>query len=214
MRLTWSRASEDEERFEIGRRDTGKDWIIVHTVAAGKEEILDGELSAETTYGYRIRAVNEAGASEWSDPVEVTTPALPVPDTPFGVMAKATGPTSISITWIMPYPSCEQSFELEESLTGDENDFTAVLPAPGAGDRSYQRDGLQPQTTYYYRLRAVNTSGMSDYSGIASATTLKKDERLPDTPFDVIASALSESRIRISWAMPDPMPAEGFSLER
>ncbi len=214
VRLTWSRASEDEERFDIERHETGTDWMLAHTVAAGKETIDDEERSASTTYWYRIRAVNAAGPSDWSDAVEVTTPALPVPDTPFGVMARATGPTSIVVTWIMPYPSCEQAFELEESLTGDENDFTAVTPAPEGGDRSYTRGGLQPSTTYYYRLRAINSSGTSAYSDTASATTLKKDARLPAPPFDVRASALSDSRIRISWAMPDPTLAEGFTLER
>ncbi|PLX22888.1 MAG: hypothetical protein C0600_16130, partial [Ignavibacteria bacterium] len=214
VRLQWERGSENEDNFEIERRTTGAQWIIAHTVAAATTSIDDEALEAETTYWYRIRATNDVGVSDWTSEEEVTTLKLPIPDSPFGLMATATGPSSIALTWVMPDPSYEAGFELEESLTGDEGDFTAVIPSPGAGARTFHRKGLEPETTYYYRLRAVNSSGTSVYSKIVHATTLRKDERIPVTPFSVIASALSESKIRITWSMPDSCIAEAFSIER
>ena len=41
-------------------------------------EYSDTTLSAETTYEYRIRAVNAEGASDWSNVDDATTPAAPV----------------------------------------------------------------------------------------------------------------------------------------
>ena len=41
-------------------------------------EYSDTTVSAETTYEYRIRAVNAEGASDWSNVDDATTPAAPV----------------------------------------------------------------------------------------------------------------------------------------
>jgi hypothetical protein len=42
----------------------------------------------------------------------------------------------------------------------------------GAGVTSYEDAGLTANTEYFYRVRAENTAGNSDYSNTASATTL------------------------------------------
>ena len=57
--------------------------------------------------------------------------------------------------------------------------------------------GLQSSTTYFFRVRAVNSGGQSPWSNVASATTLAENQ--PAAPTELRAVALSKSRILLEW---------------
>jgi predicted phage tail protein len=57
--------------------------------------------------------------------------------------------------------------------------------------------GLQSSTTYFFRVRAVNSGGVSGWSNVASATTLAENQ--PAAPTDLRAVALTRSRILVEW---------------
>jgi len=57
-----------------------------------------------------------------------------------------------------------------ERKTGSGSYFQ--IATVGAGVTSYSNTALNASTTYYYRVRAYNAAGNSDYSNEASATTL------------------------------------------
>jgi titin len=57
--------------------------------------------------------------------------------------------------------------------------------------------GLEPSTTYFFRVAAVNSGGMGPWSNIASATTLGENQ--PAAPTELRAVALSHSRILLEW---------------
>ena len=86
----------------------------------------------------------------------------------------------------MPDPNTAEGFEVEQSLTGDEGSFSHIPPDPDAKDRSYTVDNLQPETTYYFRIRAVNRSGPSPYSNIADGKT--PGANFPAVPGNVLVS--------------------------
>ena len=58
---------------------------------------------------------------------------------------------------------------------------------------------LQPGTTRYYRVSAVNTAGAGRASNVASATT---DATVPGVPRNLTASADGTSEIDLSWQAP------------
>jgi hypothetical protein len=72
--LTWTDASDDETGFAV-ERDSGEGFEPLATAPADEESWADTTVSPATTYFYRLRAVNTDGASSWTGPVEVTTPA-------------------------------------------------------------------------------------------------------------------------------------------
>lgn len=70
--LTWTPQSTNHTIFKIERSLNGTNWTQIATPAAGATTHIDSGLSANTTYQYRIAALNDAGASPWSS-IAVTT---------------------------------------------------------------------------------------------------------------------------------------------
>ena len=72
--------------------------------------------------------------------------------------------------------------------------------------------GLSPNTTYYYRVAATNSAGTTNGSEM-SFTTL--DSTAPSVPQNLTATAISSSRIDLSWsASNDNVGVAGYRVYR
>ncbi|MDD2236140.1 MAG: C25 family cysteine peptidase [Kiritimatiellae bacterium] len=65
--LEWSDASTNETGFEIQRRIPPNDWTALTSTAAGVTQYLDTTVLSNTFHFYRLRAVNNEGASLFSN---------------------------------------------------------------------------------------------------------------------------------------------------
>jgi PKD repeat protein len=75
--LTWADRSDDESGFAIGRSTDGLTWPTTITTGANAGSYTDTGLPAKTTFYYRVRAVNAAGSSAYSNVSSATTQAAP-----------------------------------------------------------------------------------------------------------------------------------------
>lgn len=212
IRVTWQRGSENEDGYELERRADGSSWTLLQTAGPGDGDVRDENLMPSTTYWYRVRAYNDLGRSDWSTEASATTMNIPVPDTPFGVRANATGPHSINLQWVMPSPCTAETIEIEQSLTGDPGSYSGISANISGDDRSHEVAGLDADTEYFFRIRAVNASGPSTWSDAASARTAGAG--YPSTPRDFIARVQPELKIGLGWDMPAQSNEDGFTLER
>ena len=73
-RLTWTDASTNEAGFEIERNIDGTGWGALLGTAANTNAATVGDLAPETTYSFRIRAVNSAGSSGYTVATGITPP--------------------------------------------------------------------------------------------------------------------------------------------
>jgi len=89
------------------------------------------------------------------------------PAAPSGLTATAVSSSQIDLRW-QDNSDNEDGFKIERR-TGAES-YT-VIDTVGAEVENYSDTGLDPNTTYYYRVRAFNIAGYSGYSNEASATT-------------------------------------------
>jgi hypothetical protein len=96
-----------------------------------------------------------------------TPPATNPPAPPASLTATAVASNQINLAWL-DNATDEDGFKVERA-TNIIN--FAQFATVGANVTSGADNGLSPNTTYYYRLRAFNTAGDSPYSGIAQATT-------------------------------------------
>jgi fibronectin type 3 domain-containing protein len=71
-----------------------------------------------------------------------------------------------------------------------------------AGDTYYADSSLAAETTYYYRVKAVNSSDSSVFSSKAYATTSDATD-IPDIPYNIIATAVSPTQIDLRWDLVD-----------
>ena len=140
---------------------------------------MDMDLMAETEYMYRVKAVNAAGAGMWSDTAMDTTEATDTaPGVATAVTAMETSDTEITVTWGSPASDGGADitgYMVQRAYMGADNmmsEWMDVDPAHMGMDMMYMDTDLMPETTYYYRVAAMNSVGMGEYSdGTASATT-------------------------------------------
>lgn len=191
INLGWTDNSGNETSFEIERSTDNQNFTRIAVTGANATQYSDGSLQPATAYYYRIRAVNATGASPYSQTASARTLQLP-PSAPSSLTAAAAGSSQINLSW-KDNSGNEDGFELERSADGRSFSKIADLPANAA---SYQSGGLSPNTRYWYRLRARNNGGYSDYSNIADATT---QDVAPESPAELAATAVTYQQVNLSW---------------
>lgn len=204
IQVSWSDVSL-ETGYVLERKvgATGS-WTQVATPTANATSYKDSYLSSNTTYFYRLRAVNGLGSSPTTAEASARTFAT-VPGAPYFYSA---GATSGGVTLLWSGYGGEDNFVIERRLgtTG----AWSVIATPGGSARSYTDTTVQPETTYNYRIKAVNSAGESGYSSVVSVTTPALPK--PDAPTGLTARVLSASSVRISWR--DVAIETGYRLER
>jgi hypothetical protein len=77
--LTWNDNSDNESGFEIERSTTGSGgpFTLLTTVGTDVESHADSGLTAQSEYCYRVRAINAAGESTYTNVDCATTPEQP-----------------------------------------------------------------------------------------------------------------------------------------
>lgn len=117
--------------------------------------------------GTRDMAVSSGTHTSRSVSIAVQEGAAP-DGAPSGLNAVAVSETQINLTWT-DNSTDEDEFKIERSPDGA-GSWVEIDTNP-ADDTTYSDTGLTLSTTYYYRVRASNTGGDTDYSNTASATT-------------------------------------------
>ena len=151
----------------------------------------DTGLTPLTTYFYRVSAVTSRGEGDQSNPAQATTPAESVVPPPGGLQAYPSGSNSIQISWIAVPEATSYKIFRSSSASGT---FTALNVSTAT---SYTDSGLNPSTTYYYKISAVHSKGESEQSSVVSAAT--PAEALIQPPGGLSAAAQGTSSIQISW---------------
>lgn len=195
---TWTDNSSTEDNFEV-QLALDSDFtsgVQTDTLAADSTSKSWTGLDPSTQYFVRVRAVNAAGASDWSATASDTTNSeASAPNAPSGNTATAVDDSQIDESWT-DNSGDEDGFEVQIAL---DSGFTDGLQTDtvGANVTSKSWTGLSDGTTYYTRVRAFNTSGSSSWSNTDSATTTAV---APDgAPSDNSLSATSATDAFQSW---------------
>lgn len=195
VNLSWADGSGNETGFEIQQSPDGVAWNTIGTAPENATTYQVAGLNGATRYYYRVQAVNGVGPSGYTEPVNVLTPAAPVPppSAPTGLTATAVSATQINLTWTNTATTAT-GYEVDQSPDGTGN-WTKIGDAP-ASATTYQNTGLTPNTRYFYRVRAVNQGGGAN-SNVANAIT---PDVAPAAPIRLTAQAASYSAVSLSWS--------------
>lgn len=124
-----------------------------------------GPFTSGATYYYRIVAYNAVGESS----VVAASAKYPFPPpTPMNVTIQKIYPTEIDLAWTKTTDAI--GYSVERSLSSSSG--FVEINRMGQGSILFPSRNLNPNTTYYYRVRSYNGAGYSAYSPVVSATTL------------------------------------------
>jgi fibronectin type 3 domain-containing protein len=187
--LSWEDRSGNETGFEITRTSSGASPRTFR-IGANTTSFSDAGLAEDTRYTYVVRAFNGIGLSEPSNEASETTLDSP-PSAPTNLVATAVGSSRIDLDW---GPADDpDGYEIQRSLDGLA--WTSLGRRAGTVTEASIL-GLEPETTYFFRVRAFNSGGDGPFSNIASART---GAAVPSAPTGLRATTVSRSRIDLTW---------------
>jgi endoglucanase len=95
------------------------------------------------------------------------------PPAPAGLVATAISSSQINLNWngVTPPPNCGVTYNIYSSQLANFLPTQQTRIASGVAGNTFQSTGLQPNTTYYYIVRATDSVGESSNSNRASAKT-------------------------------------------
>ena len=176
--LSWDDPQDDSiTGYVILRRnrattDPGEFTELVADTGSAATTYTDNEVAAETLYTYRIKAINDHGVSEISRWVRADTPAPPVPAKPTGLTA-AVSHDQVVLSWDDPQDDSITGYVILRRNRGttEPGEFTELVADTGSAATTYTDHEVEADTSYTYRIKAINEHGVSELSRWARADT-------------------------------------------
>ena len=223
--------------YQIFRRDrdvhdTGEFVTIEENTGSAAASYTDDTVEPETRYVYRVKAVNQHGASTWSNFVRADTPAAPDPAdlAPSGLEVSLVE-NRVTLTWDAPASDAASvtGYEILRRRPNDgEAALTTLVADTGNAETGYTDDTAnEPGVSYTYRVRALRDgeqSKVSNYDRIdlpddyAQDTPEPEEEPSPEAlaPSGLTAEAAEDGGVALSWTAPaeDAGSVTGYEVLR
>jgi titin len=191
--LSWTNNATNADGFYIERSTDGSNFSQIDSVAATVTSYTDTNgLTPGTLYYYRIRAYNSAGASDYSNTASAVA-AIGLPFAPTNLTATGVSGSEIDLSWTNVALNAD-GILIERSADGV--NFTQIASLAATASSYQDTGGLISQATYYYRVRAYNSAGNSDYSNTASAAA---EGPIPAKPTNLNGSIVSSTSVYLTW---------------
>ncbi|XP_064477865.1 protein sidekick-like isoform X1 [Ornithodoros turicata] len=181
-------------------------WRDVGKVEPGATTHTAVGLRPATRYQFRLRALNDLGASPWSEPSQEmsTHPAAPG-QPPSSIVVTPYTTTSITVAWKgLPKEawngdSLNAGYRVEYCPAGEARDCQSQQLL-GHNSATLTIDGLERDRIYEVRVRAFNGQGEGPPSG---PITVYVGEAVPTgRPRKVQLQALSSTEVNVTWLPP------------
>ncbi|MBI2830514.1 MAG: hypothetical protein HYX81_05075 [Chloroflexi bacterium] len=216
VNLTWLDNSTDEKNFQVERaNDTaftaGLRTFKVNGVngTGSTVSVTDNSVVAGQVFFYRVVAIDNLGTV--SAPSNVVRVDFVVPAAPTNLVAVVAGPNRVELTWTDNAIN-ETSYDVDRAT--DTNFVNRVsFEFQPANSTSFVDTTAQANTTYFYRVQAVNPVGDSPLSNVVTVTTTAAPTVPPSAPTSLVATAVSATQVNLSWTDTSTTEA-GFRIER
>ena len=236
--LAWDDPSDASiTHYQIFRRDrdvhdAGEFVTIQENTGSAAASYTDDTVEPEKRYVYRVKAVNQHGASTWSDFVRADTPAAPDPAdlAPSGLEVSLVE-NRVTLTWDAPASDAASvtGYEILRRRPNDgEAALTTLVADTGNAETGYTDDTAnEPGVRYTYRVKALRDgeqSKVSNYDRIdlpddyAQDTPEPEEEPSPEAlaPSGLTAEAAKGGGVALSWTAPtdDAGSVTGYEVLR
>ena len=223
--------------YQIFRRDrdvhdAGEFVTINENTGSAAASYTDDTVEPETRYVYRVKAVNQHGASTWSDFVRADTPAAPDPAdlAPSGLEVSLVE-NRVTLTWDAPASDAASvtGYEILRRRPNDgEAALTTLVADTGNAETGYTDDTAnEPGVRYTYRVKALRDgeqSKVSNYDRIDLPEDYAQDSSGSDEPTPSpealapsgLTAAVEDGGVALSWTAPaeDAGSVTGYEVLR
>ena len=206
VELTW-----DAHRYPLTvsgyeyKQDSG-DWNAITGSDSSTHSHTVTGLTKDTAYTFAIRAVNGAGSTE-SDSRSVTIIGQPTKPDSFTAVA---GDEQVWLGWRSPADFTISGYEYQQKTGGDFSDDWTSIPGSRSGTTFYIVTGLTNDTSYTFRVRAVNAAGGSDAS-VEKPATPGEASSAPGVPEGFAARQTGDGQVELTWgASSNPLNVTGY----
>ncbi|MFP4016794.1 MAG: fibronectin type III domain-containing protein, partial [Halanaerobiales bacterium] len=159
IEISWSDNSNNEIAFILERQNDSGEWQELNRINPDINSCIDKNLQPAGYYNYRIKAVNSAGSSGYSNEISVTTFDEPVPVT--DLSWEVISASQIKVEW--EDISNEDSYMVElfectengEIIDGEALDTQVLL----GNITYYYFVNLEPGKEYKARVTSINGQG-------------------------------------------------------
>lgn len=193
--LFWNDNSLDETAFEIERCIGAgcTDFALIATRDGNISSMNDVGLAEVTTYSYRVRAVNAAGASEYSNVASATTSY----NRPNGQVISIAGTFAngaVELTWTENATN-ETRYEIERYEIGAGGTAFVVIATVAPDTTSFVDTTALRGTTYLYRAVPWR---FDMFGGAPVVATVETGVGIAG-PTSVLAKDTSRTSVHITW---------------
>jgi chitodextrinase len=215
INLNWSASTDNVgvSGYRIERCAGAGCGNFAEFATTGSTSYSVGSLASATSYSFRVRAYDAVPLNGgYSPTASATTQDNTPPSAPASLSATAASGTQINLSWSAASDNVGVVEYFVESCQGGGCGNFALLTTTSS--TSYNVTSLSPATSYSYRVRARDAfPNYGGYSPTSSATTI--DTVTPSTPTGLTATAISETRIDLTWAASsDNVAVVGYQVER
>ena len=196
VRLEWEPSADPLAIVRFDYTDDGTNWKEATGSHSTTASYTVSDLTVGTTYTFAVRAVNSAGEGVSSDPWSVTIAAAP--DRPTALTAVA-GDEQVELSW--RYSGGQTSttgFQYQQKTEGDFGDDWTDVTGSTWTTTSHIVTGLTNDTTYTFRVRAVNVTIGSDTTNEEDATPSASGSR-PARPTNFNAEQTGVGQVELTW---------------
>jgi len=173
LTISWTDNLDNETGFEVYRSTSATGtYGIIATTGANVTSYTDTTVTANKSYFYLLKAINNYGTSGATAYATGKTLALPAkPTAPSTLTATAAAGNRINLQW-KDNSTNEDAFDVYRSANTNANYvLIATLPSNGTTQATYVDSALFANAKYYYKVTARNDGG-GNTSNQVTATTL------------------------------------------
>ncbi len=170
VNLVWE-ASEGAETYHV-QVATASDFsiMIIDSSDIASTMLSVSGFNHDKNYYWRVRAGNIGGESDWSAEWNFTT-IVEIPAVP-SLVTPEDGEINVSVDAMLGWEAADRAESYQVQISEISNFSEMFFDSSGIGNNSLSINSLDSMTTYYWRVRAMNSGGESSWSAIWNFTTV------------------------------------------
>jgi hypothetical protein len=198
MTLAWDTvAGATTYGVELDTTNSVFDNVILHVDTVTQSSMILIGLQNATTYFWRVRSINDNGISQYSSPRSFTT-IVDTPDVPINTQPND-GAIDLPLTFALSWDPAPRATSYGVQVSAANNFSSFILNTDTISQTSVNLTGLANIKVYYWKVRAINIGGPSQYTSIQSFTTVDLPPDAPVAALPANGSIQNPKTLQLVW---------------